>query len=304
MTSSTWIGLVYNAALESRAFVDPYNPQEFPMRWISLSIGVLLAWACVARAFDEPNKKPPAKASPPAAKGTNESVAEQITAAQNEVSKKQQDVIKRYQQAKNDAERQKIVAEYHTLQTDLMARFAKLMAEHPSDKDLFPALQMLLNSSEHAKRATELLLQHHLENPEIGQLCLSLAYQGGDQAEHLARAVAEKSKSDHAKGAAWLALGQMLLGRSQQLGDNQAAQRDQLRDEAEKALTTVVEKYPDERTPRGTAGAAATAILFELKHLAIGLEVPDLEGKDLDDVEFKLSDYRGKVVLLDFWAHW
>lgn len=274
------------------------------MRWISLSIGVLLAGACVARAFDEPKKKPPAKESPPAAKETNESVAEQITAAQNEVSKMQQDVIKRYQEAKSDAERQKIVEEYNALQTALMAKFAKLMAEHPSDKDLFPALQMLLNSSEHAKRATELLLKHHLENPEIGQLCLSLAYQGGDQAEHLARAVAEKSKSDNAKGAAWLALGQMLLARSNQLGDDQAAQRDKLRKDAEKALNTVIEKYPDVPGLRGKAGDSATAMLFELKHLAIGLKVPELEGKDLDGVEFKLSDYRGKVVLLDFWAHW
>jgi thiol-disulfide isomerase/thioredoxin len=32
--------------------------------------------------------------------------------------------------------------------------------------------------------------------------------------------------------------------------------------------------------------------------------VPDLAGEDLDGVAFKLSDYRGKVVLLDFWAHW
>jgi peroxiredoxin len=48
----------------------------------------------------------------------------------------------------------------------------------------------------------------------------------------------------------------------------------------------------------------AERLLYEVKHLAIGLEVPDLEGKDLDDTVFKLSDYRGKVVFLDFWAHW
>ena len=31
---------------------------------------------------------------------------------------------------------------------------------------------------------------------------------------------------------------------------------------------------------------------------------PEIEAPDLDGVKFKLSDYRGKVVLLDFWGYW
>jgi predicted Zn finger-like uncharacterized protein len=38
--------------------------------------------------------------------------------------------------------------------------------------------------------------------------------------------------------------------------------------------------------------------------LEIGNEAPDIEGEDLDGVPFKLSDYRGKVVMLDFWGNW
>jgi hypothetical protein len=30
----------------------------------------------------------------------------------------------------------------------------------------------------------------------------------------------------------------------------------------------------------------------------------EIEGEDQDGVVFKLSDYRGKVVLLDFWGNW
>jgi cytochrome oxidase Cu insertion factor (SCO1/SenC/PrrC family) len=35
--------------------------------------------------------------------------------------------------------------------------------------------------------------------------------------------------------------------------------------------------------------------------LPVGSKAPDIEGTDADGKTFKLSDYRGKVVLLDFW---
>ena len=35
-----------------------------------------------------------------------------------------------------------------------------------------------------------------------------------------------------------------------------------------------------------------------------GTEAPEIVGEDVDGVPFKLSDYRGKVVLLDFWGNW
>jgi hypothetical protein len=38
--------------------------------------------------------------------------------------------------------------------------------------------------------------------------------------------------------------------------------------------------------------------------LAVGKQAPDFTAKDADGVTFKLSDYRGKVVVLDFWGFW
>ena len=38
--------------------------------------------------------------------------------------------------------------------------------------------------------------------------------------------------------------------------------------------------------------------------LAIGNQAPEIEAEDLDGQTFKLSDYRGKVVMLDFWGNW
>jgi peroxiredoxin len=41
--------------------------------------------------------------------------------------------------------------------------------------------------------------------------------------------------------------------------------------------------------------------LDDILHLSVGKVAPEIEGQDQDGNKFKLSDYRGKVVLLDFW---
>lgn len=42
----------------------------------------------------------------------------------------------------------------------------------------------------------------------------------------------------------------------------------------------------------------------DLPHLAVGKIAPEIVGEDFDGTPFKLSDYRGKVVMLDFWGNW
>ena len=44
--------------------------------------------------------------------------------------------------------------------------------------------------------------------------------------------------------------------------------------------------------------------LIGLKNTKIGATVPDIVMKNPDGKEIKLSDLRGKIVLLDFWASW
>src|SRR5262249_22635962 len=65
-----------------------------------------------------------------------------------------------------------------------------------------------------------------------------------------------------------------------------------------------LEKYGDVKLPDGdTVGGMVKAKLFEFRNLRVGKEAPDIEGEDQDGKRFKLSDYRGKVVLLDFWSY-
>jgi thiol-disulfide isomerase/thioredoxin len=47
----------------------------------------------------------------------------------------------------------------------------------------------------------------------------------------------------------------------------------------------------------------ASAYLTELQELNVGKKAPDVEGTDLDGKPFRLSDYRGKVVVVEFGSH-
>ncbi|NUP95913.1 MAG: redoxin domain-containing protein [Planctomycetaceae bacterium] len=54
----------------------------------------------------------------------------------------------------------------------------------------------------------------------------------------------------------------------------------------------------------GTYGDVAGRALYEMEHLQIGMVAPDFESVDETGAKFKVSDYRGKVVVLDFWGYW
>ena len=81
--------------------------------------------------------------------------------------------------------------------------------------------------------------------------------------------------------------------------------RSKAAEEAEALLVRTTRDYGDVMLPDGEAVAQkAEPELFGLRHLSVGKTAPDIEGRDQDDVPFRLSDYRGKVVLLDFWSEY
>jgi hypothetical protein len=81
--------------------------------------------------------------------------------------------------------------------------------------------------------------------------------------------------------------------------------RTQATREAEALLERAEAQYGDVGLPDGgTVGEKARAELFEMRHLVVGKVAPDIEGEDQDGKRFKLSDYRGKIVLLDFWGEY
>jgi hypothetical protein len=57
--------------------------------------------------------------------------------------------------------------------------------------------------------------------------------------------------------------------------------------------------------PAGAAGAPVAAPDPSIPvGLFVGNRAPDFEAVDVQDKRFKLYDYRGKIVALDFWGFW
>tara|TARA_B110000196_G_scaffold294642_1_gene283809 strand:+ start:69 stop:944 length:876 start_codon:yes stop_codon:yes gene_type:complete len=72
----------------------------------------------------------------------------------------------------------------------------------------------------------------------------------------------------------------------------------------ERLLDRVVNEFGDIKGRRSTLGESAAAELFELRSLQIGMTAPEIEGVGIDEKPMKLSDFGGKVILLDFWGDW
>jgi hypothetical protein len=139
----------------------------------------------------------------------------------------------------------------------------------------------------------------------VVQLCQRLGQMDGASGETLLRMFLEKDTRRDVQGVACLALARSLKSRADGMPDSQAKDAEKLRQESEELFGRATDKYGDVKLPfRGTVGDQAKGELFELRYLSIGKEAPEVEGEDADGKKFKLSDYRGKVVLLDFWGHW
>ncbi len=78
--------------------------------------------------------------------------------------------------------------------------------------------------------------------------------------------------------------------------ESAAAQVD-LGKEAERCFEQVISEFAD----FSDLVDVARRELFELRHLSLGCQAPEIVGRDVDGKTFKLSDYRGKVVILYFW---
>ncbi len=180
---------------------------------------------------------------------------------------------------------------------DLRKRFIKKAHEvidaDPADAVGFEALLFCLTdlgAGEFEPELYQLVAKHHIANEKIDPLI-----RRGDASIAFLRTVAAKSpQSKHRLWASYhLAAHLYEEGKSK---------------EAEPLLVALVSNAEAKELGGYSTGKnlaeVATRQLFELRRLNIGQEVPEIVGTDLDKKPMALSDSRGKVTLLVFWATW
>jgi AhpC/TSA family len=264
------------------------------MRRLLLGIIPLLVLVPAHRADDKPKKKPNEEKSA--------TQAEQYKALTDELRKLAQETRKTLEEAKTGKERDQIIAGYRKKLGGFVSRLLALAEKEPKSEEGFGALLTavtLAGDSPEADKAVALLLAHHGNDKKLGQACMELADQQAPGAEKLCRAVLEKGKDKKAQVFACLGLARLTKSKAENPGVRPAAAA-KLNKEAEGLYDRVVKDYAGVKD----AVKIAEKELFPIRHLVIGKEAPEIEGEDSDGKKFKLSDYRGKVVVLDFWASW
>lgn len=181
---------------------------------------------------------------------------------------------------------------------EFISKAQELAEQYAGTDDAIPFLAFICKSASTERNAVKkavVTLADHTKSERIGDVVPFLGMVGGrfncqEQAEAVLESVINDNPSDKCKAQGLIARGAMRL---------EAATNDDERAAAAADLRKVAEITKDEDLVKEAKDA-----LFEIEHLQLGCTVPEIVAKDIDGVEFKLSDYRGKVVLLDFWGFW
>ncbi len=245
---------------------------------------VLAALTAATAVADDPKKDAP------------KSRADQVQAVFKELDAAQEKLGADFKAAKDPEAKGKLRKQFaDTTQAtaDKLLAFAKAV---PDDEPAFTALGFVLGNGDTAA-AADLLAKHHLGREQLAGLLPQVADDPSPAVAGLLRAALDKSPLPAVKGAACMALGASLAEQADR-GNAKAAA------EAEPLLDRAAKEFGEQPWEDGKVKAAAERLLYVLRNLSVGKPAPEFASSDLDGKPAKLSDLKGKVVVLDIWATW
>lgn len=250
---------------------------------------VVLVFAIAATTTPADDKTP----SPPAGRSK---LADVVASFERDLQK----LLAEYRAA-SDAEKPLVLDRAMRLAPDYSQQVMRIVDAAPTEPDAVRGLIWIATVSgrrnlpppPQAGPAYDRLVRDCLAHPEIVGLLPSLELRPGG--EDVLRRIREKNSDAQVRALAALSLGASLAD------DEHQPTPERLR-EAEQALTLGIDEakrirdFPEDRL-RG-----AESSLFEVRFLSVGKSAPEFVGADLAGKPAKLSDYKGKVVVLDFWT--
>ena len=151
--------------------------------------------------------------------------------------------------------------------------------------------------------------EHHADNDQLfSVLPVPLMMVNGSEGYAVPKAalqqILKESKNRSVRGQAAYELASNAIGASKSPRESEGNRRQASMDIATYS-DLVMTQYADVKTWSGkTVKEQLEGKLFSLNSLVPGKVLPDVEAKNLEDELDRLTNYRGKVVLIDFWATW
>lgn len=256
---------------------------------------------------------------------------QRVQALEDANEARRQELLRAIAAAESDNERQQIKAAFGTYWLGAIDEMLGIAEREPASAvGKRAAIWVVTRSdpdSRPHKQATKLLLKYHADAEELGGVCQNL-FGFSPLYEQFLRAVTSSTTSAAVRGPAAYHLAELLLLRSEfkatmdatpelsaererNMGQDvvaflTATDREVDRSQAIALLERVCIECSDIPYGNSTLGAAASERLKSLQQTfsEIGSAAPETVGESLDGKELKLSAYRGKVVVLTFWASW
>ena len=208
-------------------------------------------------------------------------------------------------------------------------RFLSFAKSHPDDPQAIESLRWVIQKVRgrpDTDAALQLLRQRHVKSEQIASACADIANSRSAQAEPLLRKLLADSPNKSTRAAAGIYLAALLDAEaniaSQLKAQPELAARvlqyygkpygkhlaglnpTKLDKERERVYEQLLKSFPEEKIQDTTIEEIASQRLFYLRNLAVGKVAPEIRGEDIGGKELKLSDHRGKIVMLTFWGHW
>jgi len=250
------------------------------------------------------------------AKPEKPSPTKQISKLKSQLREKIASLAKKHASAKTDDDRAAVVNARRNAETDFVESLLAVTRERDSANRNVRDLVWFFSRTKGVAREMiyNELMDRFGESSELDDLAKAIANTSSPdaQVEEWLVGLIEKSPQEKVKGAAtfelvnYLEKVQAVVSRTApEDASDYLKQRteDELSAKIDSLLKSCVEDFSDTKYGRNKIGYLAESKIAQMS-LQVGRVAPDIVGVDLDDVEFKLSDYRGKVVMIDFWGDW
>lgn len=256
-----------------------------------------------------PAAEPPAPREPEGGKADPSDLAASLTRFKREVKDSSAELERQLKTAKTTKDQQQVWNDHRARRDAVVTRAVELARKHPEDPAAFAILQWVIAGGIGWGRPTDaafdVLKADYLASDKLESACqVAALYNASDSAERFLHAVLDKSPHRSLRGVACLSLGRRLRYSANEARNEKRPDADRLQKECEHYYERAAKEFGDVKTKDRSIGERAEAALFEMRQLVVGKPAPEILGEDIDGKPFKLSDYKGKVVVLDFWGNW